>query len=306
MRLFTNPSYLYLVISFPVDIIILYGGNVKFRMKDYYQTLGVPDNASQEDIKKAFRKLAFKHHPDTNPGNEKQAEEKFKEINEAFGVLGGKHKRQQYDFARRGQFAGAGYDNSYGGFQYSQQDIFRDIFANQATFDELSRMFAQAGLRFDQDFLNRVFFGGSGIVFQFFATPGGVNQSAHRSGGGTTYQGHRPYTGVSTYKPSLIERLLSKIAARIGKYALRKLFGFQYEPLPHHNLDQHIELEISPAEAAGGGEKQVTYKRGNKTKKLMVKVPSGVKPGTKIRLKGMGSVENKKSGDLYLHVKVKG
>jgi len=275
-------------------------------MKDYYQILGVPDNASQEDIKRAFRKLAFKHHPDTNPGNERQAEEKFKEINEAYGVLGDKYKRQQYEFARRGQFAGAGYDTRYRGFQYSQQDIFRDTFSNQAMFDELSRMFAQAGLRFDQDFLNRIFFEGSGFAFQFFTAPGGVRRRAYKSGAETPYQEPYPYTRVSTYKPSFVERLLSKIAAKIGKYALRKLFGFQYEPLPEHNLDQHIELEVSPAEADTGGEKQITYKRDNKTKKLMVKVPSGIKPGTKIRLKGMGVEEDKKSGDLYLHIKVKG
>jgi len=272
-------------------------------MKDYYQILGVPDNASQEDIKRAFRKLAFKYHPDTNPGNEKQAEKKFKEINEAYGVLGDKHKRQQYDFARSGQFAGTGYDARYRGFQYSQQDIFRDTFANQAMFDELSRMFAQAGLRFDQDFLNRVFFEGSGFVFQFFAAPGGAGQRAHRFGSSNLFQGQRPYTGAPAHKPGLIEKLISKIAARLGRYALRKLFGFQYEPLPKHSLDQHIELEVSPAEI--GGEKQVTYKQGNKMKKLMVKVPSGIKPGTKIRLKGMGIKENKKSGDLYLHIKVK-
>jgi len=123
-------------------------------MKDYYQILGVLDSVSQEEIKSAFRKLAFKHHPDTNPGNEKQAEEKFKEINEAYGVLGDKDKRQQYDFVRRGKLAGVGYNAGYKGFQYSQQDIFRGIFSNQAMFDELSRMFTQAGLRFDQDFLS--------------------------------------------------------------------------------------------------------------------------------------------------------
>lgn len=275
-------------------------------MKDYYQILGVPENASQEEIKKAFRKLAFKHHPDTNPGNEKQAEERFKEINEAYGVLGDSYKRQQYDFARKGQFAGAGYNTGYGGFQYSQQDIFRDTFANQAMFDELSRMFAQAGLRFDQDFLNRVFFQGSGFVFQFFATPGGARQRAYRSGGGTTYQAQSPYTSVTTYKPGLIERLLSKVAVKIGRYALRKLFGIGYEPLPKRNLDQHIELEISPAQAAAGGEKQVTCKRDNEKKKLMVKIPAGIKTGTKIRLKGMGLTEGKKSGDLYLHIRVRG
>ena len=267
-------------------------------MKDYYQTLGVPDNASQEDIKRAFRKLAFKHHPDTNPGNEKQAEAKFKEINEAYGVLGDKDKRQQYDFATKMQFAGAGYDTGYKGFQYSQQDIFRDTFSNQAMFDELSRMFAQAGLRFDQDFLNRVFFEGRGFMFQFFATPGGVSQR--------TYQQGYPYTRVSTYKPSLIERLFSKIAVKIGKYALRKLFGFEYEALPKQNLDRHIELDISSAEVTTGCEKPVTYERGNQPKKLMVKIPAGVKPGTKIRLKGMGITADKKTGDLYLHIKVKG
>ncbi len=263
-------------------------------MKDYYQTLSVPHNASQEDIKRAFRQLAFKYHPDTNPGNEKQAEEKFKEINEAYGVLGDKDKRQQYDFARKGWFAGAGYDTRYKGFQYSQQDIFRDAFSNQAMFDELSRMFAQAGLRFDQDFLNRVFFEGRGFMFQFFTTPGR-----------TTHQQQYPYTRVSTYKPGLIERLVSRITVKIGKYALRKLFGLEYEPLPEQDSDQHIELEISPDEATAGCEKGITYKQGRQTKNLMVQIPPGVKPGTKIRLKGMGIIDNKKTADLYLHIKVK-
>jgi DnaJ-class molecular chaperone len=260
-------------------------------MKDYYHNLGIPDNASQEEIKGAFRKLAFKHHPDTNPGNEKQSEEKFKEINEAYGVLGDKNKRQQYDFARK---VGIGYDTRYRSFQYSQQDIFRDIFSNQAMFDELSRMFAQAGLRFDQDFLNRVFFQGSGSIFQFFAT-------ADKP----TYQPYYPYTGVPARKPNLIERLLSRMTVKIGKYALRKLFGVQFEPLPKQNLNLNIELVISPAEATTGCEKDITYKRGKQTKKLMVKVPKEIKPGTKIRLKGMGIRDDQKSGDLYLHIKVK-
>ncbi len=265
-------------------------------MKDYYQTLGVPDSANQEEIKNAFRKLAFKHHPDTNPGNEKQAEEKFKEINEAYGVLGDKDKRQQYDFARRSPFAGVGYDTKYRGFQYSQQDIFRGIFSNQAMFDELSRMFAQARLRFDQDFLNRVFFEGSGPIFQFFTSP----RASQR-----VYQQHHSQARVSTYKPNWLERSLARVAVKIGKYALRKLFGFRYQAVPKQSLDQNIELEISPAEATAGCEKGITYKKANKTRKLMVKIPSGVKAGTKIRLKGMGIMEGKKSGDLYLHIKIK-
>src|SRR2546425_9139264 len=64
--------------------------------KDYYKVLGLEKTASQEDIKKAFRKLAVKYHPDKNPGN-KKAEERFKEINEANEVLGDPEKRKKYD-----------------------------------------------------------------------------------------------------------------------------------------------------------------------------------------------------------------
>ena len=260
-------------------------------MKDYYQIIGVPENAGHQEIKRAFRKLAFKYHPDTNPGNEKRAEERFKEINEAYAVLGDKAKRQQFNFARKERFAG------YGGFQYSQQDIFQEILSNQPKFDELSRMFAQAGLRFDQDFLNRVFFEGRGVIFQFYTGPGGISPGAHQQ-----YPGQ---TRVSTYKPSWIERFLSRAVAKLSRYLLGKLFGIKYTPLPKQNLDQHIELELTSDEASTGGEKKVTYKRGKYKKRLMIRIPAGVKPGTKIRLKGMGLTEDKQSGDLYLHIKVK-
>jgi DnaJ-class molecular chaperone len=260
-------------------------------MKDYYGILGVPENCSEADIRKAFRKLAFQYHPDTNPGNEKWAEEKFKEINEAYGVLGDKDKRRQYDLARSGQFAG--YGTGYQGFQYSQQDIFNGIFANQTMFDEMNRMFAQAGLRFDQDFLNRVFFAGRNIGFQFFTSPGGAGQAAYQ---------RQSY--VSTHKPGWLERLLARIVTRIAKTVLKSLLNIQYEVPSRLELDHHVALKITPAEAMAGGEKRVTYKRGGQVKNLMVKVPSGVKTGTKIRLKGMGMTTGKKSGDLYLHVQI--
>jgi DnaJ-class molecular chaperone len=267
-------------------------------MKDYYKILGVPENSTEADIKKAFRKLAFQHHPDTNPGNEKQAEEKFKEINEAYGVLGDKDRRRQYDLARRGQFAT--YDTGYRGFQYSQQDIFNGIFANRAMFDEMNRMFAQAGLRFDQDFLSRVFFAGRGFSFQFFTGPGGAGRGYYDS-----RPASQPYPPVSTYKPGWMERLLAKVVTRVARFVLNKFLNIQYEALPRHELDHHATLEITPAEATAGSEKRVTYKRGGQVKNLMVKVPSGVKAGTRIRLKGMGMTAGKKSGDLYLHVQIK-
>jgi DnaJ-class molecular chaperone len=240
-------------------------------MKDYYRILGVPENASQAEIKKAFRKLAFQHHPDTNPGNEREAAERFKEINEAYGVLGDENKRRQYDAARKGGFAGA----------YSQQDIFRQTFSNRATYEELSRMFAQAGLRFDADFLNNMFFGGRGFV----------------------YRSYPANTTVSNYKPGWLERQLSKVAAKMSRFAIKRLFGVDLEPPAV--LDRHLELEITSAEAEKGGEGQVTYKRNGRKKKLVVKIPAGIKSGTKIRLKGMGNKKGKKSGDLYLHVRIK-
>ncbi len=269
-------------------------------MKDYYRILGIPENCPEADIKKAFRKLAFQHHPDTNPGNEKQAEEKFKEINEAYGVLGDKFKRQQYDLTRKGQFAGAGHGTGYQGFGYSQQDIFNGIFANRAMFDEMNRMFSQAGLRFDQDFLNRVFFSGRGFTFQFFNSPGRTSNRSYS--GNAAYQ---QYPRVYTHKPGWLERQLVGIVTRIAKFTINKLFGFQYEALSGHDLDHHVTIEITLAEAAAGSEQRVTYKRGGQVKNLMVKVPSEVKSGTKIRLKGMGMTAVNKSGDLYLHVKIK-
>src|SRR5437899_2798467 len=78
------------------------------QQKDYYRVLGVAESASADEIKKAYRKLAKKHHPDANPGN-KTAEGRFKEISEAYSVLSDADKRKQYDRLRKyGAFAGMG------------------------------------------------------------------------------------------------------------------------------------------------------------------------------------------------------
>ena len=76
--------------------------------KDYYQTLGVPETASADDIKKAYRKLAKQHHPDANQ-NDPKAAEKFKEIGEAYAVLSDTEKRSQYDQVRKNPFANLGF-----------------------------------------------------------------------------------------------------------------------------------------------------------------------------------------------------
>src|SRR4029453_10528342 len=81
--------------------------------KDYYQVLGVPKNASATEIKKAYRKLAQKFHPDRNRGN-KEAEERFKEISAAYDVVGDEEKRKQYDQVR--DMAASGFGGAGGGF----------------------------------------------------------------------------------------------------------------------------------------------------------------------------------------------
>jgi curved DNA-binding protein len=127
--------------------------------KDYYSILGLPRNASEDDIKKAYRKLAMQFHPDKNPGKEAWANEKFKEINEAYGVLGNSAKRQQYD-----RFGTAG----------NVGDIFGNA-ATRTTFEDLMREFGQSGLGYD--FLQNIFgdaLRGSGGHFTFRSYgPGG-------------------------------------------------------------------------------------------------------------------------------------
>jgi curved DNA-binding protein len=109
--------------------------------KDYYQVLGLKKGASPEEIKRAYRKLAVKYHPDKNQGN-KEAEEKFKEINEAYAVLSDPKKKDQYD-----QFGSTGFHQ-----RYSQEDIFRgfdvgDLFKDMGygTEDIFSRIFGVGG-----------------------------------------------------------------------------------------------------------------------------------------------------------------
>jgi curved DNA-binding protein len=121
--------------------------------KDYYNILGLKNNASTDEIKKAYRKLAMQYHPDRNPGREEWANGKFKEINEAFNVLCDPEKRRQYDY-------------------YGSVGNIGDILDSQATrttFEDLVNDFSTAGLGFD--FLDDIFgndFGGRSFRFKSF------------------------------------------------------------------------------------------------------------------------------------------
>lgn len=133
--------------------------------RDYYQILGVTKSASSQQMKKAYRKLAMQHHPDRNPGNEKGANAKFKEINEAFGVLGDPQKRRQYD-----QFGTTG----------NIGDVFGSRFT-RTTFEDLMRDFGGSGLGFG--FLDDIFgdlLKGRGFSFRTFRR-GGRSREGIRS-----------------------------------------------------------------------------------------------------------------------------
>lgn len=118
-------------------------------MKDYYEILGVSRDASEIEIKKTFRQLALKYHPDRNPEN-KESEEKFKEINEAYSCLIDSQKRANYDRFGTAESAGPGYSPFGTGFGDIFEDIFGDFFG---TFTGQRRPRAAKGndLRYDLD-----------------------------------------------------------------------------------------------------------------------------------------------------------
>src|SRR5215813_12220388 len=118
--------------------------------RDYYEVLGVNRDASEDDIKKAYRKLAMKHHPDRNPDNPK-AEERFKEAKEAYEILSDSHKRGSYDqFGHAGVdpsvAAGAGAGAGFRNFADAFGDIFSDIFGGGRG---RSSVFRRADLRYN-------------------------------------------------------------------------------------------------------------------------------------------------------------
>ncbi|MGD2065059.1 MAG: DnaJ domain-containing protein [Dehalococcoidia bacterium] len=251
--------------------------------KDYYAILGVSEKASRDEIRRAFRKLAMKYHPDKNLGNEQWAGAEFKEINEAYAVLGDEAKRQRYDRMRQAGFTVHGAQYA-GGPYYSQEQVFADAFNNPYLIQELAKMFQEAGLRFDQSFVDNLFFGGRGFVFTSSSQTSKGNWSASTSG----------------YRPPLLVRLFGKVV----KFMLKRALGVQELSWQSRGEDLYHEIYLSRKEAESGVDKKIKYKRGREKKKLIVKVPPGVTQGTKVRLRGMG-LQGGTPGDLFVTVKIK-
>ena len=142
--------------------------------KDYYEVLGVPKDATEEQIRKAYKKLAIKWHPDKNPDNRKQAEEKFKEIGEAYSVLSDPQKRNQYDNGGF-SFADFGFDDGF-----DPMEIFKSFFNRHGKGGKDG-----FGFGFDDDFFKDDDFGNFGNFGNFgkmdFGDFGGFGQSSGTS-----------------------------------------------------------------------------------------------------------------------------
>lgn len=239
--------------------------------QDYYSLLGVEKSADAAAIKKAYRKLAKKYHPDTHEGD-KTAEERFKEITEAYEVLSDPKKRKLYD-----QFGHAAFDGSMGSdpeaYQNAQQDVYRNAYrstyqnaGNQGTYQEFHFSGKEGNMEdlFENLFGHGFHSGGNG--FSGFRRTGGMH-------GGYSFSGADSFREEDDY------------------------FGKKYS-------DVTAEIEIDFEDAVFGADRKLQMQDSTgKIQTLEVHIPAGIDSGKKIRLKGKGNVRSDGSrGDLYLEV----
>jgi len=275
-------------------------------MKDYYRILGVRAEAGEEEIKKAYRKLAMKYHPDHNHGD-KEAEERFKEINEAYAVLMDPVKKGHYQESERHKSqAGFRYGRRSTGFSYSQEDILRDFFRQAHTnpfLQELMREFQRRGMRFDSSFINQTFFGGRGVYF------GGAFSSG-RTGTWSGRPGHRNPPGVRRNVSTNFRTPSEKsFISKVGRFFKNKILAPLLVEVPHRTIGKNItyKLAIDRDLADRGGLVMISHPRSDAGSKLSVRIPPGIRAGNKLRLKGQGLRKGKKDtrGDLYLEISIK-
>ncbi len=280
---------------------------------DYYKILGVSKTAPDEAIKKAYRKLAMKYHPDHAKGD-KSAEEKFKQISEAYAVLSDKEKRSHYDTFGSNDFHQ----------RYSQDDIFKGF--------DFSSIFNEFGFGGAGPFGNR----GNGFRFSFGGdTPFGAHagqQQAKLKGSDLLYELPLTLQEISTGTRKTIsfqhggrsEKMTVKIPKGMTSGKKLRLAG-KGEPGPMggppgdlyikakavdnpiygvEENDLYLKREIKLSEAILGANISIPTVDG---KELSLKIPPGTKHKTKMRLAGHGlpRMQDKGKGDLYVHIHVK-
>ena len=255
--------------------------------KDYYDILSVSKNASQDEIKKAYRKLAFKYHPDRNKGD-KGKEEKFKEASEAYQVLGDSQKRQQYDRFGHSAFNGRGGFQDVGDIFETFKDIFNSDFFGGGVggFEDL---FSSSGFRRTRK--------GADLYYEVELDLREVLTGAEKE---ISFQGQCPCSvcNGSGAKPGTRRKNCPQCNGR-GQQVSQTGF-FSFASTCSFCKGQGTVLESPCGNCYGKG---VVRKR----RTLTVKVPPGVNSGTKLRLQGEGEPgpQGAAPGDFYIEIRLK-
>lgn len=289
--------------------------------QDHYDVLGVGRDASQKQIKKAYRRLAQQYHPDRNP-DDPEAEERFKEVQEAYSVLGDPEKRKQYDRGGRSPFGGrgpaggadpfSGGKNPFGSgarVRFEQRgergDPFGDLFGE--TGGGLNDLFGQffGGERTRQQRTGRQQRRQSArdtettlrLSFEQ-ALRGGPTQV--RLPGGETARIKIPKGA----RPGMKIRLRGRGQAGRGGQRGDLYVTFRVEEHPRFERrgdDLHLTEEVGVFEALLGAERRIENAYG---RRIRLRIPPGTQPGEQLRLKGQGVETERGTGDLYVEIGV--
>jgi curved DNA-binding protein len=277
--------------------------------KDYYKVLGVDKSASQDDIKKAYRKLAIKYHPDKNQGN-KAAEEKFKEISEANEVLADPEKRKQYDKLgsnwRNQAQSGQSPNEGRGGYTYQTQDDRSEFFGDTGGFSDFFESFFGRGRGRQHD-----------TGDYNFETPesdlsGRISISLEEA-----YHGTERFidTGAEKIKvkikPGAYDNLKLRVKGKGQKGSsgrsgdLYLIVNVETDPVYERKGDDlHTNVEVDVFKAMLGGKQELNTISG----KISITLKEGTQNGKVVRLKGKGMPVYSKTeefGDLYIKLNVK-
>jgi len=258
--------------------------------RDYYTTLGVNRDASEEDIKKAYRRLAMKHHPDRNP-NDKQSEERFKEAKEAYEVLTDARKRAAYDqFGHAGVDPSAGFgaagargfggQEGFGGFADAFGDIFGEIFGSGSARGRGNGVYRGADLRYNLELSLEEVARGTEAKIRIPA----LEQCATCHGSGAK-PGTQPQTCPTCHGQ--------------GQVRMSQGFFSIQQTCPHcHGTGKIVPEPCAACDGAG---------RVKKHKTLSVKIPAGVDQDDRVRLSGEGEagLNGGPPGDLYVVINIK-